>query len=290
MKRKTTLIILSVVILLITTQALYYSGYSNRAGAPIGRTGSPFDNGGIACSASGCHTGFAVTPVTGWITSNIPGTGYVTGNTYTITATATFTGLVRYGFEISAQDSIGAQAGTNVITNIMLTRLAGTSNPKYVTHTTMGTDASASPGVQTWTFDWIAPPINRGTVTFYGAFNCTNNSNSVAGDRIFLSQHQVTPDFTSGWNASENKLFAFDVYPNPATEKCELSVIAQQHLIVQIALIDITGKIIKKYADEEISSGIKVNTSLDLSDVLPGIYFLLVNSNENRAVKKVIVL
>lgn len=56
--------------------------HSNAGGAPIGKTGSPGD--GSNCT--GCHSGVATTSA-GLITSNVPVTGYIPGNTYTITAT-----------------------------------------------------------------------------------------------------------------------------------------------------------------------------------------------------------
>ena len=151
MKRNITLIAFLAMAAFIISQSFFQDGFSNRLGAPIARTGSPFDNGGTACNANGCHTGFSVTNATGWITSNIPPTGYLSGNTYTITATATFTGLIRFGFEISPQKpSNGILAGTIVITDAINTRLAGSNNPKYITHDSTGTNASSTPGSKTW--------------------------------------------------------------------------------------------------------------------------------------------
>jgi hypothetical protein len=125
-------------------------------GAPAGYTGSPGD-GGNNCTS--CHGGSPTTSA-GWITSNIPGSGYVAGTTYQITATNSLTGSGKFGFEISPQNASGTLLGTLAAgTN---SQLIGSG--KYITHT------NASPSISTWTFNWTAPAAGTGTVTFYGAF------------------------------------------------------------------------------------------------------------------------
>jgi hypothetical protein len=283
--------LLSVAAIFIFSQAIFREGYSNRAGAPAGRTGSPFDNGGIACNASGCHTGNPVSNVSGWITSTIPGTGYVPSSTYTITATATSAGLVRFGFEISPQTSTGLQAGTNVITDATNTRLAPTNNPKYVTQTTTGSAANP-PGSKTWTFNWVAPTAGTGTVTFYGAFNCANNSNTSTGDLIRLCTLVVSEDITTSWTTPDNNSYAFDVFPNPASGQITLSVLAKQNLKYTADLLDVTGKTVKQLHTDEIISGDKKSVRLNIEDIRPGIYFIMLKS-ENTAVyatRRIVVL
>jgi hypothetical protein len=124
-------------------------------GAPAGYTGSPGD--GQNCTA--CHGGTATTS-TGWITSNIPGTGYVPGQTYQITATNNLTGSGKYGFEVSPQNVAGGLLGTLAAGSG--SQLVGSG--KYVTHT----NANITNNV--WTFNWTAPATGTGPVTFYGAF------------------------------------------------------------------------------------------------------------------------
>lgn len=124
-------------------------------GAPAAKTGSPGD-GGICTE---CHGGTATTTA-GQITSNIPASGYVPGQTYQITATNPLTGSGKYGFEVSPQNVAGTLLGTLV---------AGTGSQlvggnKYVTHSNANTTTSS------WTFSWTAPAAGTGTVTFYGAF------------------------------------------------------------------------------------------------------------------------
>lgn len=165
---------------------LYYNDLQSfSSGPPAGRTGSPGD--GANCTA--CHSGTPITQ-TGLITTNIPSTGYVPGTTYLVTATVTMPGVTKFGFQISPQNVAGTLLGTLSIINTTQTQLVG--NGKYVEHTSSGT--SGTGGTKTWTFNWTAPQSGTGNVTFYGAFNASNNNSSNTGDQIILTNTVVTED------------------------------------------------------------------------------------------------
>ncbi len=143
--------------ILSSLAVVLFSGYTIMypTGAPPAKTGSPGD--GANCTE--CHGGTPTTTA-GQITSNIPGSGYVPGQTYQITATNPLTNAGKMGFEVSPQNAAGDQLGTLV---------AGSgsqllSGSKYVTHSNANTTNN------TWTFGWIAPAAGTGAVTFYGAF------------------------------------------------------------------------------------------------------------------------
>lgn len=152
MKKKLLLLISAIMI--VVAMSAYESFYPT--GAPAGYTGSPGD--GQNCTS--CHGGTATTSP-GWITSDIPGSGYVPGETYQITATNSLTGDgKKYGFEVSPQSTSGTLLGTLA---------AGTGSQlvgggKYVTH------SLATLTTNSWTFSWTAPAAGTGSVTFYGAF------------------------------------------------------------------------------------------------------------------------
>ncbi|HLG33441.1 MAG TPA: choice-of-anchor V domain-containing protein, partial [Bacteroidia bacterium] len=100
---------------------------------------------------------------------------------FSITATATRANHIKFGFEISPQSPTGTYLGTMIDTSTQ-TQIVST---KYITHTSTGT--TGTNGFHTWAFNWTAPAIGTGNVTFYGAFNVTNSSNSSVGDTIYLS-------------------------------------------------------------------------------------------------------
>lgn len=125
------------------------------SGSPAGYTGSPGD--GQHCVS--CHGGSAVT-VAGWLTSDIPATGYVPGTAYNMTATVSGTG--KKGFEVSPQNLSGAQLG--ILSAGSNNHLVG--GTKYVTQNSSG----SSSGTSVYNFTWTAPPAGTGPVIFYGAF------------------------------------------------------------------------------------------------------------------------
>lgn len=180
--------LLSAVLFLIVSGIIYsslnnsYQAHSSTGGAPSGFSGAP--NDGLTCRA--CHSGPAETVKAGWISSDVPANGYIPGTTYTITATATGAGHLKFGFEISPQNLNGNLLGTLISTSSQ-TQIIGSG--VYITQTSAGTTGSGS---KTWTFDWIAPVEGTGTVNFYGAFNVTNSNNGTSGDTIYTSTLTIT--------------------------------------------------------------------------------------------------
>ena len=132
---------LTFIAIILFTLGLTHSIISSPDGAPSGYAYDKASNY-RSCATSGCHSGTAVFADTSIakITSNIPSTGYVPGQTYTFTATVNKPGYVRYGFQASPQDSAGNYKGTMIVTNTTKTKITGT---KYITHTTSGNSSSS---------------------------------------------------------------------------------------------------------------------------------------------------
>ena len=253
--------------------------HGNQNGPPAGRTGSPSD--GSNCTV-GCHTGTPTTQA-GIITSNIPVTGYVPGQTYTITATVVSNPTVKFGFQISPQDASGNLKGTLVVTNSTETQLVGSG--KYIEHKLAGTPGTGS---RTWTFDWIAPVIGSGDVTFYGAFNITNNSGTNAGDQIRLSSTTVSEDVSSSINENSNSI-AISVFPNPVTEYMNVSYELKNNSKVNAKLFSVTGQEIIEFFNEEQNAGTQ-SKKIELNpSISSGTYFLSIDMNGVKSIKKIIV-
>ncbi len=154
--------------------------YANNSGSPGGRTGSPGDNNATCLQ---CHTGGTNNAVSGWITSNIPAEGYTPGQTYQITATGVHPGVVRFGFELTAENTAGAKVGTFAITDAARTKLVNQN--KAVTHTSGGTSVSGN--TSSWSMNWTAPGTDIGQVRFYAAYNAANGNSNTSGDVIYTS-------------------------------------------------------------------------------------------------------
>ncbi|MBK7214388.1 MAG: T9SS type A sorting domain-containing protein [Bacteroidales bacterium] len=163
----TLLVTLAASVIMLSSFLPYPSG----APSPYNYSGSP--NDGKDCSW--CH-GNAST-VSGWITSNVPASGYVPGTVYQITATNSISGSGKYGFEVSPQNASGTLLGT----------LAAGSNSKLVGSGKWITQSSSSNSITSWTFNWTAPSAGTGSVTFYGSFARSTGS-SVKNSTLVVSE------------------------------------------------------------------------------------------------------
>lgn len=152
---------------------------SNNNGSPGGKSGSPGDQGATCAQ---CHTG-TVQTASNWISTDIPFTGYIPGQTYTITATATHSGAAKIGFELTVENSQSSKVGTLAITEPTRTKLV--NGNKSVTHTASGNVPSGNSN--TWTVNWTAPAMGAGQVGFYAAFNAANGNGTTSGDVVYKS-------------------------------------------------------------------------------------------------------
>jgi hypothetical protein len=243
-------------------------------GSPGGKTGSPGD-GGATCIQ--CHTG-SNQPVAGWITSDIPASGYVPGQTYTITATGTHSGVQRFGFEVTAEDNNNGKKGTLVITNAAQTKLV--NGGKSVTHTSGGTTPSGNS--KAWTFDWTAPAAGAGTITFYGAFNAANGNGSTSGDVVYTTATAFN-EFTTGI-ADENLAGNnFSVYPNPFSSFLTVSV-ADNEGLTGIRITSSNGA--QVYSANEVNRGIN---RISTESLAPGMYHITVMAKDGTSATKMLI-
>ena len=285
MKRKIVSALPVLVILLAGLSLISWNysvvGVHYPMGAPAGHTGSPGD--GKNCTA--CHSGTAAEFQSGWITSDIPVTGYVPGESYTITASASSAGRSKFGFQVSPQDNSGNLLGTLSVTSSE-TQLTGSN--KYVTHTNSGT--SGSNNSKSWTFTWKAPAKGSGDVSFYGAFNATNSDNTSSGDIIYTSSLTVSENTTVGIEEYTAGIIELKVFPNPSSEKLNLKYSLEETSKVEIKIYSLDGK-----NSSVLFSGYKNKGEFDESYLLnrnliaKGFYFLELSNGKKRTVEKVLI-
>jgi hypothetical protein len=257
--------------IIITSFVLYPTG------SPGGRTGSPGD-GNANCT--GCHSGSAQ-EISNWISSTIPVSGYVPGQTYTITASAAHSGAALYGFEVTAEDASNAKKGTIIVTDAVQTQLANSG--KSITHTVNGTTPSGDS--KSWSFDWTAPASGSGLIRFYGAFNAANGNGQNTGDQIYLSSYSVTESST-GINDNLAEALDIRVYPNPFADYLELNFNGLERPVKSVMLIGQDGRMAwSAYIIPDSSEKLRI----DAAGFSKGIYLLSVMFSDNsRASYKVV--
>ena len=231
-------------------------------GAPAGYTNSPAD--GMNCSH--CMGGSAV-PVTGWITSDVPATGYVPGTTYTITVTATGTG--KKGFEVSPQDLAGNLIGS--LTAGSGSKLVGSN--KYITHT-----ATKSGNPSTWTFQWTPPPGGAGPVTFYG---------SIIVSMLNTKTTTLIVDQTTVGLAEKGQPI-LNIFPNPVRDRVTVAFSIGSPGIVSLDLLNDRSEHVANLMQESCSAG-QHQKSFPIGQPA-GLYFLKINDGGTESFKKLIIL
>jgi len=240
------------------------------SGAEPGYCGDPA-GGNLNCT--NCHSGSDPATQSGWITSNIPETGYVPDEEYTLSATATLEGYTKFGFEVSPQNAGGTFFGNLSATD---TETQLTSNTGYITHTSSGTSGNGS---KTWNFRWTAPASGSGPVTFYGAFNAANGNNSSSGDIIFLSTLEINESKPIGIR-DNNLQSKISVYPNPVHDQLTIEKYFPGPSSVEFTSIN--GELIHS----ETMDGYLHRA--DLSSFQTGIYFITLRSDDYIITRRII--
>jgi hypothetical protein len=247
------------------------SAYAFTSGSPGGRTNSPSD--GSNCTA--CHSGTIMAGNgTSTITSNIPAGGYVPGQTYTISTGIASAGINKFGFEVTAEKTVGnAKVGTFALTDAVRTKFVNSNTA--VSHTSTGTTPLAT-NATTWSFDWTAPIAGSGDVTFYGAFNAVNGNSATSGDVVYASTLAVTEDLATGIsnNLSES---TFNIYPNPVKTSFQVS---SDVVIENITVFDLQGKQVANLAEK--------SNKVNMESLPTGMYVVNVQIDGKVISKKII--
>lgn len=268
-------------IMILMSTLIYTTVKTNVAGPPAARSGAP---GEQTCASQFCHSGTVNSgPGTTSITSDIPQTGYVPGNTYTITATVSQSGGSRFGFEIMAAYNAIAndQVGTAVITDANGTQIKTGLGKDYVTHKSAGTTGTDS---LTWTFDWTAPNPGVGEVVFYGAFNAANNNQTASGDNIYtdsLAANQQPVGFY------HNHLILAEVFPTVTEGAFNVRMVNIDAGEYQVNVFDLNGKTVASKSIDVRTGGF-IRT-FDITGSQPGIYFVQVTGNDFNKTSKVLI-
>jgi hypothetical protein len=266
---------------LILTDGYFNNGFTHSTGAPANVCGSVFNTS----TCTSCHSGGSNAVQPGWITSTIPSTGYVPGTTYTITAMATFTGRSKFGFEISPQNNAGTKLGTMIIPAAVSTQMQLISSGRYITHRTGGTAGTNS---KTWVFDWTAPAVGSGNVTFYGAFLCANSNNNSSGDFTFKANLPVQENLTMGIESIASQS-TVAIYPNPVTDQFSVYYKTDHPGLVEIKLYDLHGQMIQSLLSETKAPGSYLDAFKIPFNLNPGLYFLEIFTETSKTVTKMLV-
>ena len=79
------------------------------------------------------------------------------------------------------------------------------------------------------------------------------------------------------------------VYPNPADTYLKLDFSSTNIEVPEIRIIDLTGKVVKKFDRDMVMEAGVYKTQLDISELRQGIYFVKLEQGEKVHMKKIVV-
>ncbi|MBL4654209.1 MAG: T9SS type A sorting domain-containing protein [Bacteroidia bacterium] len=259
-------------------------------GAPPSSTGAP---GETTCAKSGCHTGQNVNSgagITSFTFSNNLET-YFPGETYPITISIMQDSINRFGFEcVVVANNDSSNAGTFIITDAARTQVFPGSDQfegrEYLTYTYDGTNPYTD-GVGEWSFEWTAPATDVGPVTFYIATVAANNDATDKGDLVYTKTVEITKDIAAGIYDEHKDKTILNCYPNPATEFINIEFANETTNILELSLVDITGKVL--YSESNIRELKKYTINLEKLGITQGIYFIQLETNQATSMQKIVI-
>ena len=241
---------------------------SSSGGRTDGRSGSPGD---ANQDCGQCH-GTSTASSSSMIATDIPSTGYIGGTEYNVTVSVAETGASMFGFQITAEHSSNAKAGTFATGG---NTVIYTSNSDHlVTHNNAGTFGTDS---KSWTMTWTAPSSGSGDVTFYVAGNGADGSTDATGDVIYTDSQAAVEDVANGLEAIYQNS-SLRVYPNPTIDFFMINEIVK---VSNVVLYDLKGSEVKSFANS-------VN-QFDVSDIEQGTYLLYINVDGTQNIEKLII-
>jgi len=104
------------------------------------------------------------------------------------------------------------------------------------------------------------------------------NSNTDGAPGDTASIHAAINNYFATMGVEENAGVSFKAYPNPAVNVLNLDMNFTVGGLTEIDMVDMTGKVVKKIANENYTAG-QHSLQLETSDVVNGIYFIRVAIN-----------
>lgn len=242
------------------------AAFAFSTGPPLSRTGAPAIGGKPAEPAcTVCHNFNPLNQPNGQVEILDLPTAYTPGQTYPLRVRLSSTANEAYperkwGFQITAIYQLnGLGAGTwdipsapeteRLWRNTYASGSASTWKTRvYISHM-IASYREGGPSPVEWTFSWVAPPVDSGTVIFCVAGNATNGDSLSVGtdDHVYTSRDTVlAPSLVVGVEPPSRERFVTALeppFPNPMTWVCvDLSFAIEREGHVDLSIFDAQGR------------------------------------------------
>jgi hypothetical protein len=181
-------------------------------------------------------------------------------------------------FGVAITDEFGCLGGDNITVTFNPLPIADFS---YSINNTLVTFANQSSFADSysWDFDNGMTSTNDDPIIEFGTYDTYSvelTATNGCGDDVIVIDVIVLSIDELAFN---NRV---QVWPNPATDVVNISIEVEMTADTYLHLTDATGKLI---INQEI---LKTNTSIDLSEFSPGVYFIKVNSSTDSYIRKIV--
>jgi len=270
--------ILIYLFILILVLALHKIAVTYSTFPPAENTGAPGEG---TCYISGCHVLGTLNGPQGNINIlfNDSINYYKPDSLYSVSVTIEDTVQKIFGFELTVLDSNDTKIGDFIITDSISTYLTLFGGKAYVSHYNAGD--TIGPGTFTWQFQWQAPPVNAGPVTFYTAGVAAASWISIPAGNVYTTSLAINPDTLVGITEDDRQINVFNVYPNPVDQYLYIISSETQTKSINIVMMNFAGQDVfnvSEYRNNPIS--------IDVSKIPNGLYLLNIN---NSFYKKILI-
>jgi hypothetical protein len=138
-------------------------------------------------------------------------------------------------------------------------------------------------------------PIGNINMGYYGGFSLVDLDGDGDKDLLNTSLYNTIVNYyvntDTRINSADSKLFPqgefLELYPNPASDYCTLSIDNALTGLCDIKIIDIYGQVIKTESLRKING--QLLYQLDISSIAPGLYFVNVTQGGNRYTSRLVI-
>lgn len=266
---------------LICTAFVSVKFHNKSSNGITGRTGSPGEG-----TCAGCHSGGSnATTVSINANPAFVANEYIQGQTYTITITVSGAGYSKFGF--------GAEIlhlGNNTNAGVMTSFGGGVQVTNGPNGRKNAIQSAPKTGTNTadFSFQWVAPTNGIGC-TIYVVGNCVDGNGSTSGDFARATSLTLsTPTMTALKEEDKNSLQAFNIFPNPAQDKINVTYNLTDPKHVTMQLLSINGGVIAELLSEDQENGVHAKNIDVPSEVASGVYFLKVMADNKTVAQRLV--
>ena len=278
-------------VLLPVAATLLFLGNSGGAAASGNfHTGAPSAGGGTEATCSVCHSsGSFGEPVIN-VSFALDGTPvditeYTPGATYRVTVAVGYgnNAPAAYGFSsqfLNVANSPATPAGTPANPDAATQISNGSADRKYIEQSSPNQDS-------TFSFDWTAPEVGEGEVSYYVVGNLVNRAAGTGGDNgssspTIITLAEGTPSAVRNFTA-----IPYSLFPNPSNGATNLSVTPPNADEYTLSISGLDGRVLSSK-----TVGLSAGTTtlpLDSEGLKPGIYVVQLMNTDSRLVSRLVV-